>query len=91
MITEVYVRREDLVPFFADVRKDFIAHQVDPTYGTPCSARARGWRGCVALTSWVVRRKVTSNRPIFGSPGLAADCCLHSGDSNLLRFPRELS
>ena len=34
MITEVYVRREELVPFLADVRRDFIEHQVDPTYGT---------------------------------------------------------
>lgn len=34
MITEVYVRREALVPFLADVRQDFIAHKVDPTYGT---------------------------------------------------------
>jgi FAD/FMN-containing dehydrogenase len=34
MITEVYVRPEELVPFLADVREDFIAHRVDPTYGT---------------------------------------------------------
>jgi FAD/FMN-containing dehydrogenase len=34
MITEVYVRRDDLVPFLADVRRDFIQHKVDPTYGT---------------------------------------------------------
>jgi hypothetical protein len=31
MITEVYVRREELVPFLADVRRDFIEHKVDPT------------------------------------------------------------
>jgi FAD/FMN-containing dehydrogenase len=34
MITEAYVRREELVPFLADVRRDFIEHKVDPTYGT---------------------------------------------------------
>ena len=34
MITEAYVRHEALAPFLADVRKDFIAHKVDPTYGT---------------------------------------------------------
>jgi FAD/FMN-containing dehydrogenase len=34
MITEVYVRRDSLVPFLRDVRKDFIEHRADPTYGT---------------------------------------------------------
>jgi hypothetical protein len=34
MITEVYVRPEELVPLLSDVREDFIAHRVDPTYGT---------------------------------------------------------
>lgn len=34
MITEAYVRREHLVPFLADVRRDFLEHDVDPTYGT---------------------------------------------------------
>jgi hypothetical protein len=34
MITEVYVRREELVPFLTRVRQDFIEHKVDPTYGT---------------------------------------------------------
>lgn len=34
MITEAYVRREHLTPFLADVRRDFIKHEVDPTYGT---------------------------------------------------------
>ncbi len=34
MITEAYVPRDELVPFLADVRRDFIKHKVDPTYGT---------------------------------------------------------
>ncbi len=34
MITEVYVRREDLVPFLVAARKDIIDHQIDLTYGT---------------------------------------------------------
>jgi FAD/FMN-containing dehydrogenase len=34
MITEAYVRRDELVPFLAEVRKDFIEHRCDPTYGT---------------------------------------------------------
>jgi FAD/FMN-containing dehydrogenase len=34
MITEVYVRPEELAPFLTGVREDFIAHRVDPTYGT---------------------------------------------------------
>ena len=34
MITEVYVRRESLIPFMADVRRDFVEHDVDMTYGT---------------------------------------------------------
>jgi FAD/FMN-containing dehydrogenase len=34
MITEVYVQRDDLVPFLGDVRRDFLEHHVDPTYGT---------------------------------------------------------
>ena len=34
MITEIYVRAESLVPLMVDVRRDFIKHQVDMTYGT---------------------------------------------------------
>lgn len=34
MITEAYVRRENLVDFLGDVRRDFLEHNVDPTYGT---------------------------------------------------------
>lgn len=34
MITEAYVRRENLIDFLGDVRHDFIEHDVDPTYGT---------------------------------------------------------
>jgi FAD/FMN-containing dehydrogenase len=34
MITEVYVRRDVLLDFLATVRKDFLAHGVDMTYGT---------------------------------------------------------
>jgi hypothetical protein len=34
MITEVYVRPGDLIPFLTDVRRDFLEHHVDPTYGT---------------------------------------------------------
>jgi FAD/FMN-containing dehydrogenase len=34
MITEVYVRRDALIEFLADVRQDFLTHGVDPTYGT---------------------------------------------------------
>lgn len=34
MITEVYVSRDALMPFLSAVRKDFLAHQVDMTYGT---------------------------------------------------------
>jgi FAD/FMN-containing dehydrogenase len=34
MITEVYVRREDLVPFLAAACKDIIDHRIDLTYGT---------------------------------------------------------
>jgi hypothetical protein len=34
MITEVYVSRENFVPLLTRVRKDFIEHGVDMTYGT---------------------------------------------------------
>ena len=34
MITEIYVPREALVQFLADVREDFLAHQTDLIYGT---------------------------------------------------------
>jgi FAD/FMN-containing dehydrogenase len=34
MITEVYVRRDVLIPFLARCRKDFLEHNVDMTYGT---------------------------------------------------------
>ncbi len=34
MITEVYVRRENLVPFLRAARKEIIDHQIDLTYGT---------------------------------------------------------
>jgi len=34
LITEVYVRRDAFVPFLADVRRDFLEHKVDMTYGT---------------------------------------------------------
>jgi hypothetical protein len=34
MITEVYVSKEALVPLLAQVRKDFLEHNVDMTYGT---------------------------------------------------------
>ncbi len=34
MITEVYVTRENLVPFMQAVRRDFVQHEVDMTYGT---------------------------------------------------------
>src|SRR5439155_10456601 len=34
MITEVYVSRDALLPFLSQVRKDFLRHDVDMTYGT---------------------------------------------------------
>jgi FAD binding domain len=34
MITEVYVSRDEFLPFMAQVRKDFLEHKVDMTYGT---------------------------------------------------------
>ena len=34
MITEVYVDRDSLTPFLTEVRRDFIRHAVDMTYGT---------------------------------------------------------
>ncbi|MEX0702554.1 MAG: FAD-binding oxidoreductase [Planctomycetales bacterium] len=34
MITEVYVSKEALLPFLAQVRRDFLEHDVDLTYGT---------------------------------------------------------
>jgi FAD/FMN-containing dehydrogenase len=34
MITEVYVTKDNFVPFMAKVRQDFIDHTVDMTYGT---------------------------------------------------------
>ena len=34
MITEVYVDRDSLIPLLAEVRRDFIEHDVDMTYGT---------------------------------------------------------
>ncbi|MCH2134192.1 MAG: FAD-binding oxidoreductase [Phycisphaerales bacterium] len=34
MITEIYVRAESLIPLMVDVRRDFVKHQVDMTYGT---------------------------------------------------------
>jgi hypothetical protein len=34
MITEVYVSRDAFLPFMAQVRKDFVDHKVDMTYGT---------------------------------------------------------
>ena len=34
MITEVYVDRDSLLPFLTEVRRDFIRHGVDMTYGT---------------------------------------------------------
>lgn len=34
MITEIYVRRDSLATFFADARRDFLAHQVNVIYGT---------------------------------------------------------
>jgi len=34
MITELYVRREDLVEFLEAVRADIVQHEVDVTYGT---------------------------------------------------------
>jgi FAD/FMN-containing dehydrogenase len=34
MITEVYITKENFVPFMAKARQDFIDHHVDMTYGT---------------------------------------------------------
>lgn len=34
MITEVYVTRDALIPLLRDVRRDFVQHNVDMTYGT---------------------------------------------------------
>ncbi len=34
MITEVYVTRDALLPFLAQVREDFLKHEVDMSYGT---------------------------------------------------------
>lgn len=34
VITEVYVTKDDFLPFMAQVRKDYIEHKVDMTYGT---------------------------------------------------------
>jgi hypothetical protein len=34
MITEVYVSRDEFLPFMARVRQDFLDHKVDMTYGT---------------------------------------------------------
>lgn len=34
MITEVYVSRENFVPFMGQVRRDMVEHDVDMTYGT---------------------------------------------------------
>lgn len=34
MITEVYVTKDAFVPFLAQVRRDFLEHKVDLTYGT---------------------------------------------------------
>ncbi|MBC7852657.1 MAG: FAD-binding oxidoreductase [Pirellulaceae bacterium] len=34
MITEVYVRRDNLAPFLRAARKDILDHQIDLTYGT---------------------------------------------------------
>jgi FAD/FMN-containing dehydrogenase len=34
MITEVYVSRDEFLPFMAQARKDFLEHKVDMTYGT---------------------------------------------------------
>lgn len=34
MITEVYVTKDAFLPFMAQVRKDFVEHDVDMTYGT---------------------------------------------------------
>jgi FAD/FMN-containing dehydrogenase len=34
MITEVYVTKDNFVPFMATVRQDFLDHKVDMTYGT---------------------------------------------------------
>jgi FAD/FMN-containing dehydrogenase len=34
MITEIYVRADSLIPLMVDVRRDFVEHHVDMTYGT---------------------------------------------------------
>ena len=34
MITEIYVRADSLIPLMVDVRRDFVKHHVDMTYGT---------------------------------------------------------
>lgn len=34
MITEAYVKRDNFIPFMAQVRQDYIDHDVDMTYGT---------------------------------------------------------
>ena len=34
VITEIYVPHEQLMPFLATAREDFVRHNVDPTYGT---------------------------------------------------------
>ncbi|MDG2381859.1 MAG: FAD-binding oxidoreductase [Pirellulaceae bacterium] len=34
MITEVYVTKENFIPFMKSVRQDFVQHKVDMTYGT---------------------------------------------------------
>jgi len=34
MITEVYVTKDAFVPFMAEVREDFLKHEIDMTYGT---------------------------------------------------------
>jgi FAD/FMN-containing dehydrogenase len=34
MITEVYVTRDNFLPFMAEARREFRRHAVDPTYGT---------------------------------------------------------
>lgn len=34
VITEIYVRKDKLIPLLAEIKKDFITHGVDLTYGT---------------------------------------------------------
>ena len=96
MITEAYVRREELMPFLADVRDDFVAHGVDPTYGTirfiekdeeSFLAWAREPYACIVCNLHVVH-SVVGQRKAIADVQRIIDRAIEHGGSYFLTYHR---